>query len=206
MIEPKWPNDRSSSMFGAAPEDGQGIARIKFSVVSYSAFPDVPNPIAWVKIGGRVIDRREISGPVDLEYQVQYEDSIPGKKGLSISFTPRVEMPYAVKGFENEDKSKPSELPAGAVSSVRCGTRESCVIRRSNHDPSLPSGKSSWNPIAPVFGHRLNGGSISVSFATTRKAPGNCLPFGWSGLTAGRSKQVSANPFSPFTKSFVGTA
>ena len=189
-------------MFGVtAPEDGQGIARIKFSVVSYSAFPDVPNPIAWVKIGGRVIDRREISGPVDLEYQVQYEDSIPGKKGLSISFTPRVEMPYAVKGFENEDKSKPSELPTGRVSSVRCGTRESCVIRRSNQDPSLPSGKSSWNPITSLFGHRLNGGSISVSFATTRKAPGNCSPFGWSGLTAGRSKQVSANPFSPFIKS-----
>lgn len=115
LIEPKWPKDRSSSMFGVtAPEDGQGIARIKFSVVSYSAFPDVPNPIAWVKIGERVIDRREISGPVDLEYQVQYEDSILGKKGLSISFTPRVEMPYAVKGFENEDKSKPSELPDGA--------------------------------------------------------------------------------------------
>ena len=100
----------------------------------------------------------------------------------------------------------PRSCPTGQVSSVRCGTRESCVIRRSNQDPSLPSGKSSWSPITSLFGHRLSGGSISVSFATTRKAPGNCLPFGWSGLTAGRSKQVSANPFSPFTKSFVGTA
>ena len=116
LIEPKWPRDRSSSMFAlVAPSGEQGIARVKFSVDSYSAFPDeVPNPIAWVKVGGRVIDRREISGSMDLEYQVQYEDSVLGKKGLSISFTPRVEIAYGVKGFENEDRSKPKDLPDGA--------------------------------------------------------------------------------------------
>ena len=200
LIEPKWPRDRSSSMFGVtAPEDGR-VSPDKIQRHFLLRFPDVPNPIAWVKIGGRVIDRQEISGPVDLEYQVQYEDSILGK-GLSISFTPRVEMPYAVKGFENEDKSKPSELPARTVSSVRCGTR-GCVIGRSNQDPSLPSGKSSWNPITSLF-VRLNGGSISVSFATTRKAPGNCSPFGWAGLPpAGQNKW--RKPFFAFYQKLRG--
>lgn len=115
LIEPKWPRDRSSRMFRVpAPPDQQGIVRVKISVASYCAFPEVPNPILWVKIGGRVMDRREITGPMDLEYLVQVEDTLVGKSGLGISFTPRVEMPYRVDGFENEDRSKPDQLPNGA--------------------------------------------------------------------------------------------
>jgi hypothetical protein len=115
LIEPKWPKDRTSGMFSVPPpSDGRGLVRVKVSMTSYCAFPEVPNPIVWVKIGGRVLDRREITGPMDFEYQVQFEDSIIGKKGLSIGFTPRVEFAYAVKGFENEDRSKPKDLPDGA--------------------------------------------------------------------------------------------
>ena len=115
LVEPKWPKDRSVSMFSVPPPpDQQGLLRVKFSVASYSAFSDVPNPVLWIKIGGRVLDRREITGPVDLEYEVQVEDTIIGRKGLSIGFTPRVEIAYRVKGFENEDRSKPKDLPNGA--------------------------------------------------------------------------------------------
>ena len=115
LVEPKWPKDRSSGMFGVpAPPDRQGLVRVKVSVASYSAFPGVPNPILWVKVGGRVMDRREITGPVDLEYVVQVEDTLPSKSGIRFSFTPRVEMPYQVDGFENEDRSKPDQLPDGA--------------------------------------------------------------------------------------------
>ena len=87
---------------------------MKFSIASYSAFPGVPDPILWVKIGSRVLDRQEITGPMDLEYQVQLEDTIIGKKGLGIALTPRVEIAYGVKGFANEDRSKPQDLPDGA--------------------------------------------------------------------------------------------
>lgn len=115
LLEPKWPKDRSSSLFRVPPPPKQaGLFRVKFSLNSYSAFPGVPHPIAWIKIGGRVLDRREIAFPTDLEYVVQLEDSIIGSKGLAVSITPRVELPYRVKGFENEDKSKPSQLPDGA--------------------------------------------------------------------------------------------
>ena len=115
LVEPRWPRDRASSMFSVPPPpDGRGLVRVKFSVASYCAFPEVPNPILWVKIGGRVMDRQEITGPMDLQYQVQVEDTIIGKRGLSIGFTPRVEIAYGVKGFENEDRSKPKDLPDGA--------------------------------------------------------------------------------------------
>ena len=115
LVEPKWPKDRTNSMFYVPPPaDQRGLVRVKVSVVGYSAFPEVPNPYLSVKIGGRVIDRPEITGPTDLEYQVQLEDSIIGKNGLGIGFTPRVEVPYKVRGFENEDRSKPQDLPDGA--------------------------------------------------------------------------------------------
>ena len=115
LVEPKWPRDRSSNLFSVPPPPGgRGLARVRLSVASYSAFSGIPDPILWVKIGGRVFDRQEITGPVDLEYQVQFEDTIVGKKGLGIAITPRVEMPYAVRGFENEDRSKPQDLPDGA--------------------------------------------------------------------------------------------
>lgn len=115
LIEPKWPKDRGSRLLRVPPpESKRGVMRLRFSVSSYSAFPEVPNPILWVKIGGRVLDRREITGPTDLEYQVQFEDSIISSKGLEVEITPRVELAYRVDGFENEDKSKPSQLPDGA--------------------------------------------------------------------------------------------
>ena len=61
LVEPKWPKDRSVTMFSVpTPQDQRGLVRVKVSVASYSAFPEVPEPILWVKIGGRVLDRREV--------------------------------------------------------------------------------------------------------------------------------------------------
>lgn len=115
LVEPRWPRDREDNLLRTpAPPERRGLVRVKFSVSSYSAFPEVPNPILWIEIGGRVYDRREISGPIDLEYQAQVEDLQSSSKGVSISFTPRVELPYGVDGFENEDKSRPDQLPEGA--------------------------------------------------------------------------------------------
>ena len=134
LVEPKWPRDRSSSLFSIPPPpDRRGLVRVKFSVASYCTFPEVPNPILWVKIGGRVMDRQEITGPMDLEYQVQIEDTIIGKKGLSIGFTPRVEMAYRVKGFENEDRSKPNQTCRMALGfSGRPGTKRNSGHRSSS--------------------------------------------------------------------------
>ena len=113
--ETRWPGDRTSSMFSVPyPPKQRGLSRVKIGIISYSNFSGVPNPVLEVKIGGRIHDRQEITGPVELEYQVQVEDAIKSSKGLSFGFTPRVPVAYAVKGFENEDKSKPDKLPNGA--------------------------------------------------------------------------------------------
>ena len=113
--ETRWPGDRTSSMFSVPyPPEQRGLSRVKVSIISYSAFAGVPNPVLEVKIGGRIHDRQEITGPVVLEYQVQVEDAIKSSKGLSFGFTPRVPVAYAVKSFQNEDKSKPDKLPNGA--------------------------------------------------------------------------------------------
>lgn len=115
LVEPKWPKDRVRNLFSVPPPtDRQGLVRVKFRIGLYSAFAKVPHPILWVRIGGRVLDRREVTGPMELEYQAQLEDSIIGPKGLAIAMTPRVELPYSVDGFENEDRSKPDKLPEGA--------------------------------------------------------------------------------------------
>lgn len=115
MLEPKWPRDRSEPFLKVpVPADSCGVVRIRLSVSSFLAFPELPNPILWVECGGRVLDRREITGPTDLEYQVQVEDSLVTREGfLPVSLTPRVELAYRVQGFENEDTSDPRQLPGG---------------------------------------------------------------------------------------------
>ncbi|MCE2725628.1 MAG: DUF1592 domain-containing protein [Planctomycetaceae bacterium] len=115
LLEPKWPRDRSESFLKVpVSADRCGVTRIRLSVSSFSAFPEVPNPILWVECGGRVFDRREITGPTDLEYQVQAEDALISREGfLAVALTPRVELGYRVPNFENEDTSDPRTLPGG---------------------------------------------------------------------------------------------
>jgi len=114
LIEPRWPSDRTNPFVVVPlPPDSRGVVRIRLSVSSYAAFPEVPNPILWVKFGPKLVDRREITGPVDLEYHVQFEDVIVNPKGLEVYLDPRVEIAYRVPGFENEDNSDPRRLPGG---------------------------------------------------------------------------------------------
>jgi len=115
LLEPKWPAEGSESFLKVpVSADRCGVTRIRLSVSSFSAFPEVPNPILWVECGGRVFDRREITGPTDLEYQVQTEDALISREGfLSVALTPRVELGYRVPNFENEDTSDPRQLPGG---------------------------------------------------------------------------------------------
>lgn len=73
----------------------------------------IPNPRLWVKIGGKDIDFREIVAtfekPTRLVYEVQLGDLIVQSKGVSIHLSNKVEIPYAVKGYENEDRANPKD-------------------------------------------------------------------------------------------------
>lgn len=119
LLEPKWVGERgSTTLVMPTPPDGKGVLRLSLTVASVRFFDGIPNPHLWVSIGGRVIDRREIAADVDepvrLVYEVQLEDLAVEPKGVTIDLSGRVEIPYAVSGFENEDKTKPEEkVPGG---------------------------------------------------------------------------------------------
>ncbi|MEQ8790391.1 MAG: DUF1592 domain-containing protein [Pirellulaceae bacterium] len=119
LIEPKWVGERGGQEFLIPPPSGgAGVLRLKLVVAAVKPLAGVPNPHLWVEIGGRDIDYREITGtpaaPQHLVYEVQIDDLAIETKGLGIELSTRVEVPYAVEGFENEDKSKPDEpIPGG---------------------------------------------------------------------------------------------
>jgi len=118
-LEPKWVGERGGFDMAVPPPEGQhGVIRVKLVVSQYKAFDGMPNPHLWVEIGGRTLDHVEITGSLDqpqkLVYVVQIDDLAVGKRGLGVELDTKVEMPYAVQGFKNEDKTKPDEkIPGG---------------------------------------------------------------------------------------------
>jgi hypothetical protein len=66
-----------------------------------------------VRIGGCDLDFREITGtretPQKLVYEVQLGDLVVQPKGVTVTLANKVEIPYAVAGFENEDKTSPND-------------------------------------------------------------------------------------------------
>jgi len=119
LIEPRAVGDRDELTFSVpAPADRQGVLRVTVLVSTFKPLDGLPNPRLWVRIGGQDLDFREITGTLDkpqrLVYEVQLGDLVVQSKGVSIALSNKVEVPYAVAGFENEDKSNPKEpVPGG---------------------------------------------------------------------------------------------
>lgn len=59
------------------------------------------------------LDFREVTGtagkPQTLVYEAQLGDLVVQEKGVTLALANKVEIPYAVAGFENEDKTSPNE-------------------------------------------------------------------------------------------------
>ncbi len=119
LLTPAWIKDRDSfSINVRLPEDGRGIVRLAVDVSAEEGMPGVPAPRLAVRAGGRDFGVREISGRPDsaerMVFEFQFEDLATQKDGLEISLRNLVEMPYAVEGFENEDRTKPEDnVPGG---------------------------------------------------------------------------------------------
>lgn len=120
LIRPKWLGDRGGfSIRLPADLPRTGIVRLRVEVSVQKYLPGLPNPHLWVEVGGRDLDYVEIGSspdrPTTLEYEVPLSDVAVDAKGLSIQLTNRVEFPYAVAGFANEEKQGSAEerLPGG---------------------------------------------------------------------------------------------
>jgi len=124
LLEPRSPGDRDALTFHIPPPaDRQGVLRLKLVVSVFKPIEKIPNPRLWVEIGGKDIDYAEITGtldrPQELIYQVEIGDLAIQNKGVAVSLANKVEIPYAVEGFENEDKSNPKDPPPGGTGLYR---------------------------------------------------------------------------------------
>ncbi|MBM4071668.1 MAG: DUF1592 domain-containing protein [Planctomycetes bacterium] len=93
--------------------DREGVLRLTMVVSAMKPMEGLPNSHLWIKVGGREIDYREVVGteekPMRLVDEVQLGDVIVQSKGVSIHLSNKVEIPYAVKGYENEDRTNPKD-------------------------------------------------------------------------------------------------
>lgn len=102
------------------PEMQEGVLRVELDVSVWKPerFKGIPNPHLSVEIGGRDLEIREVTAPMDRPetriYEVSMEELITYKDGYTIRLKNIVEVPYAVKGFENDDRTKPEDkVPGG---------------------------------------------------------------------------------------------
>ncbi len=125
LLQPKAVGERDTLNFTIPTRaDREGVLRLSLVVSALKPMAGLPNPRLWVTIGGRDIDYAEITSPSPptplpkgeggtvshrLVYEVQLGDLIVQGKGVSIHLSNKVEIPYSVKGFENEDKTNPKD-------------------------------------------------------------------------------------------------
>lgn len=124
LIEPRAVGDRDALSFSVPTRlDRQGVLRVSMVVSAFKPMEGIPNPHLWVEMGGKDIDFREITAPLDqplrLTYEVQLDDLAIQARGVSINLANKVEIPYAVDGFENEDRSNPKDPPPGGTGLFR---------------------------------------------------------------------------------------
>ncbi len=118
LMNPQTLKDRGGFETGIAPlASRDGVLRLDLVVSSWkpTAFEGLPDPHLSVEIGGRDLEIRAV-GPEEetRSYEVRMEELVTDKDLFVIRLKNLVELPYAVKGFENEDKTKPEEkVPGG---------------------------------------------------------------------------------------------
>jgi len=124
LLEPSWLEDRDGFKITIPPPaEGRGVMRINLLVSLMKSFPGIPDPHLWVETGGKTIDYRVVSEPLDapaeLTYEVQLDDLAIEARGVSITLRNRIEVPYALEGFANDDRTKPEDNVPGGIGVFR---------------------------------------------------------------------------------------
>jgi len=124
LLQPRAVGERDTLNFsipGAA--NRQGVLRLTLVVSAMKPMDGLPNSRLWVEVGGKDVDFCEVTGTLDqpqqLVYEVQLDDLAIQSKGVSVHLSNKVEVPYAVKGFENDDRSNPKDPPPGGTGLFR---------------------------------------------------------------------------------------
>ena len=117
----QWTGDRGNSFLAVpAPADKRAAMKMTVRVVARRPMPGLPEPMLWVKVGGSYIDYRPIGEePQTLVYAVRMEDCLIEGDVIKIMLQSFVEVPYAVDGFENDDRSKPEDNIPGGIGVYR---------------------------------------------------------------------------------------
>ncbi len=117
----QWTGDRGNSFIAVpAPPDKRAALKMTLRVVTRRPMPGLPIPTLWVKVGGNYIDYRPLGEePQTLVYAVRMEDCLVEGDVIKIMLQSFVEVPYAVGGFENDDRSKPEDNIPGGIGVYR---------------------------------------------------------------------------------------
>ena len=117
----QWTGDRGNSFLAVpAPADKRAALKMTLRVVGKRPLSGLPNPMLWVKVGGKYIDYRPIGDRSQtLTYAVRMEDHVVEGNVIKVMLRSFVEVPYAVEGFENDDRSKPEDNIPGGIGVFR---------------------------------------------------------------------------------------
>jgi len=124
LLDPRSAGEREALTFYVPPPaNRQGVLRLTLVVSVMKPFENIPNPRLWVDVGGVEIDFREITAefgkPLKLTYEVQIDDLAVQGKGIAVSLANKIEMPYAVEGFENDDRPNARDPVPGGIGVYR---------------------------------------------------------------------------------------
>lgn len=117
----QWTGERGNSFLAVpAPRDKRAAMKITLRVSARRPLPGLPDPMLWVKIGGEYLDYRPVGEtPLSLTYAVRMEDHLVEDNVIKVMLQSFVEIPYAVDGFENDDRSNPEDSIPGGIGVYR---------------------------------------------------------------------------------------
>ena len=160
--------------------------RVKLTVsVMKGDFPGIPNPHLWVEIGGQTLAQREVTAPLDapleLVFEAQADDLVVESKGIEITLHNKVEMPYAVEGFENDDRSRQDKpLPGGTGLFRPKFDNKAKSTPEQRPFPYIVLQRIELDAHHTPRGRQRNGSATRAKSPTTPRAHNGCSPCGRS--------------------------
>jgi hypothetical protein len=116
LLSPVWLSSRDKSSVEIETPDGKpkGVARMTLVVSAYKGLKGLPTPHLHVVVPGQDTGYFDVTGTFDkpqtFTFDIQLDELPPDRnKKIRISFRSMVELPYEVKGFPNDTRTKPGE-------------------------------------------------------------------------------------------------